>query len=149
VSVPMALGLGLIAAVLVFAMFRMAAAGRTLHYDFADKAAAGDGEMNDIVGNMPIVWAFCGIGRQHRRLAATDAREMAARRPSLAYLEKVRPLHAVLTVALTIGVLAWAIALWHRGAATTGDVVLVTTLGLGILHATRDLAVALVDVTQH
>ena len=149
VSVPMALGLGLIAAVLVFAMFRMAAAGRTLHYDFADKAAAVDGEMNDIVGNMPIVWAFCGIGREHRRFDATVDREMAARRRSLYYLEKVRTLHAVLTVALTIGVLAWAIILWQRGAATTGDVVLVTTLGLGILHATRDLAVALVDVTQH
>ncbi len=33
--------------------------------------------------------------------------------------------------------------------ATTGDVVLVCTLGLSILSATRDLAVALVDVTQH
>jgi ATP-binding cassette subfamily B protein len=39
--------------------------------------------------------------------------------------------------------------LWQRGAATTGDVILVCTLGLSILHATRDLAVALVDVTQH
>src|SRR5262249_37553823 len=58
-------------------------------------------------------------------------------------------LHAVVTMALTIGLLAWAIVLWQRGAATTGDVVLVTTLGLGILHATRDLAVALVDLTQH
>ena len=45
--------------------------------------------------------------------------------------------------------LAWAIALWQRGAATTGDVVLVCTFGLSILSATRDLAVALVDVTQH
>src|SRR5262249_50712559 len=35
------------------------------------------------------------------------------------------------------------------GGATTGDVVLVCTLGLSILNATRDLAVALVDVTQH
>ena len=35
------------------------------------------------------------------------------------------------------------------GAASAGDVVLVCTLGLSILHATRDLAVALVDVTQH
>ncbi|MGH7125921.1 MAG: ABC transporter ATP-binding protein, partial [Stellaceae bacterium] len=34
-------------------------------------------------------------------------------------------------------------------AVTTGQVVLVCTLGFGILHATRDLAVALVDVTQH
>ena len=50
---------------------------------------------------------------------------------------------------LTIGLLAWAIALWQRGAATTGDVVLACTLGLSVLHATRDLAVALVDVTQH
>jgi ATP-binding cassette subfamily B protein len=149
VSVPMALGLALIAAVLVLTMFRLAAAGRMLHHDFADKAAAVDGEMNDIVGNMPIVWAFCGIGREHRRFRATVDREMAARRRSLYYLEKVRTLHAVLTVALTIGVLAWAIMLWQRGAATTGDVVLVTTLGLSILHATRDLAVALVDVTQH
>jgi ATP-binding cassette subfamily B protein len=45
--------------------------------------------------------------------------------------------------------LAWAITLWQRGAATTGDVVLVCTLGISILSATRDLAVALVDVTQH
>ena len=45
--------------------------------------------------------------------------------------------------------LAWVIVLWQRGAATTGDVVLVCTLGLSILSATRDLAVALVDVTQH
>ena len=50
---------------------------------------------------------------------------------------------------LTIALLAWAITLWQNGAATTGDVVLVCTLGLSILHATRDLAVALVDVTQH
>ena len=54
-----------------------------------------------------------------------------------------------MTIVLTIGLLAWAIVLWQRGAATTGDVVLVCTLGLSVLHATRDLAVALVDVTQH
>src|ERR1700739_3624986 len=58
-------------------------------------------------------------------------------------------MHAGVTVALTIALLAWAIVLWQRGSATTGDVVLVCTLGLSILNATRDLAVALVDVTQH
>ena len=35
------------------------------------------------------------------------------------------------------------------GEATTGDVVLICTLGISVLHATRDLAVALVDITQH
>src|SRR4029453_7254404 len=37
----------------------------------------------------------------------------------------------------------------QRGRASAGDVVLVCTLGFTVLHATRDLAVALVDVTQH
>jgi ATP-binding cassette subfamily B protein len=45
--------------------------------------------------------------------------------------------------------LAWAIALWRQGGITTGDVVLACTLSLTVLHATRDLAVALVDITQH
>src|SRR6202023_575722 len=68
---------------------------------------------------------------------------------SLQYLEKLRLGHALLTVALTVALLAWAIMLWQKGAASAGEVVLVCTLGLSILHATRDLAVALVDVTQH
>jgi ATP-binding cassette subfamily B protein len=149
VSAPMAAALLALAGILVVAMFRLAAAGRPLHHEFADKAAAVDGEMVDIVGNMGLVWSFCGIGREHNRLDASLDQEMAARRRSLQYLEKLRLSHAGVTVVLTIGLLAWAIALWQKGAATAGDVVLVCTLGLSILHATRDLAVALVDVTQH
>jgi ATP-binding cassette subfamily B protein len=149
VSVPMAVGLTTIAGMLVLAMFRFAAAGKSLHHDFADKAAAVDGEMVDVVNNLPLVRAFSGMGREHRRFDATLDNEIAARQRSLRYLEKLRLVHAVVTVGLTIGVLAWAIALWQDGAASTGDVVLVSTLGLTILHATRDLAVALVDVTQH
>jgi ATP-binding cassette, subfamily B, bacterial len=149
VSVPMAAVLMALAGILVLAMFRLAAAGRPLHHEFANRAAAVDGEMVDVVGNMPLVWSFCGIGREHSRLDATIDREMAARRRSLLYLEKLRLFHAVVTVVLIIALLAWAIVLWQNGAATAGDVVLVCTLGLSILQATRDLAVALVDVTQH
>ena len=149
VSGPMAAALVVVAVIVVVAMFRLAAAGKPLHHDFADKAAAVDGEMVDVIGNMPVVRAFGGIVREHKRFDATLAREMGARRRSLRYLERLRLLHAVVTVVLTIGLLAWAILLWQRGAATTGEVVLVCTLGLAVLHATRDLAVALVDVTQH
>jgi ATP-binding cassette subfamily B protein len=149
VSVPMAAGLAALAAILVMAMFRLAAAGKPLHHAFADRAAAVDGEMVDVVGNMPLVRAFGGLAHEFRRFGATVTREMQARRRSLLYLEKVRLLHALTTVVLTIGLLAWAVRLWQRGAATPGEVVLVCTLGLSILHATRDLAVALVDVTQH
>ncbi|MBU6457124.1 MAG: ABC transporter ATP-binding protein/permease [Bradyrhizobium sp.] len=149
VSLPMAAGLIVVAGAMVMAMFRLAAAGKPLHDDFANKAAAVDGEMVDVINNMPLVRAFCGLSFEHDRFDATVNRELTARGRSLRYLEKLRILHAGITVMLTVALLAWAIMLWQRGAATTGDVVLVCTLGISILSATRDLAVALVDVTQH
>jgi ATP-binding cassette subfamily B protein len=149
VSLAMSAGLIVIAGIMLMAMFRLAAAGKPLHDDFADKAAAVDGEMVDVISNLPLVRAFCGLSYEHDRFDATVERELDARGRSLRYLEKLRLLHAVVTVVLTIALLAWVITLWQQGAATTGDVVLVCTLGLSILSATRDLAVALVDVTQH
>ena len=149
VSLPMAAALIVLAGTMVTAMFHLAAAGRPLHDDFADKAAAVDGEMVDVINNMPLVRAFCGFRHEHDRFDTTVNREVVARGRSLRYLEKLRILHAGITVVLIIALLAWVITLWQRGGATTGDVVLVCTLGLSILSATRDLAVALVDVTQH
>jgi ATP-binding cassette subfamily B protein len=149
VSPAMAACLAVVGGIVVVALFRLAAAGRPLHHDFANKAAAIDGEMVDVISNMSLVNAFCGTGREHRRFDGIVDQEMAARQRSLLYLEKLRILHAVITVVLTTGLAAWAIALWQRGAITTGDVVLACTLGISVLSATRDLAVALVDVTQH
>src|SRR5579863_3418712 len=149
VSLAMSAALIAIAGGMVMAMFRLAAAGKPLHDDFADKAAAVDGEMVDVINNMPLVRAFCGLSFEHERFDATVRRETAARARSLRYLEKLRLTHAAVTIALTISILAWAITLWQSSGATTGDVVLVCTLGMSILSATRDLAVALVDVTQH
>jgi ATP-binding cassette, subfamily B, bacterial len=149
VSLQMSAVLIVIAGGMVVTMFRLAAAGKPLHDDFADKAAAVDGEMVDVINNMPLVRAFCGLSFEHERFDATVKRELTARRRSLWYLEKLRLTHAAVTVALTVAILAWAITLWQSRSATTGDVVLVCTLGISILSATRDLAVALVDVTQH
>jgi len=64
-------------------------------------------------------------------------------------MEHLRLTHAVLTIFLTAATVAAAIVLWQRGQASVGDLVLVTTLAFSILHGTRDLAVALVDLTQH
>jgi ATP-binding cassette subfamily B protein len=134
---------------MIIAIFHIAAAGKPLHHDFADKAAAVDGEMVDVIGNISMVKAFGGLLREHHRFDRTVARELKARRHSLLYLEKLRLTHALVTVILIVGLLAWAIHLWQRGEATVGDVVLVCTLGITVLSATRDFAVALVDVTQH
>src|SRR5215213_7116616 len=122
VSLPMSAGLVVLAGVMVAGMFHLAAAGKPLHDDFADKAAAVDGEMVDVISNMPLVRAFCGLNHEHDRFDATVDREIAARGRSLRYLEKLRILHAGIPVALTLGLLAWAIKLWEAGEATTGDV---------------------------
>ena len=149
VSPVMTATIAAVAALLVVILFRLAAAGTPLHRGFADKAARVDGEMVDVIGNMQLVRAFGGLAREHRRFEAAVGQEMTARRKSLFYLEKLRLIHAVITIILTLVLLGWALLMWQHGVATTGDVVLVCTLGFTILHATRDLAVALVDVTQH
>ena len=132
---------------MVLVLFRFAAAGKPLHRNFAEKAAAVDGEMVDVLGNMPLVRAFGGMRRERERLGETIGQELGARRRSLLYLERLRLAHAGVTILLTLGLLSWAITLWRR--ASAGDVVMVATLGIAILQTTRDLAVALVDVTQH
>jgi ATP-binding cassette subfamily B protein len=149
VSLPMTIGVMAVALVLVFVLFRVAANGRPLHMAFADRAALVDGEMVDVISNLPLVRAFCGLRREHRRFDSVVDGELTTRRRSLLYLEKLRLTHAVAVVILSVGLLAWAIVLWQRGSATTGDVVLVCTLAFTVLHGTRDLAVALVDATQH
>ena len=98
ISLPMAAGLAVVAGAMVWLMFHLAAAGRPLHHDFASKAAAVDGEMVDVVNNMPLVRAFGGILREHRRFDLTVNHEMDARRRSLFYLEKLRILHAAATM---------------------------------------------------
>lgn len=149
VSVPMALGLAAVCILVVALMFKIAAAGKPLHHDFADKAAAVDGEVVDLVGNMSLVKSFGGLPHEHRRFNRTLDREMTARGRSLRYLERLRLMHALITVGVIFAVLYWVISLWQAKQATSGQVILVATLGLEVLQATRDLAVALVDATQH
>ncbi|QXX73744.1 ABC transporter ATP-binding protein [Methylovirgula sp. HY1] len=149
VNVKMAALLAVIAIMIMILMFRIAAAGRPLHHDFAAKAAAVDGEATDVVSNIVLVKTFSGIAHELGRFTGTLDNEMAARRRSLLYLEKLRLFHAWITIVLIFCLLAWAIILWQHGQATAGQVVLVCTLGLSVLQATRDLAVALVDATQH
>jgi ATP-binding cassette subfamily B protein len=149
ISPVMGLVLVSIAVFLGAVIVRLAAAGRRLHHAYAADAAAVDGELVDIINNMPLVRAFGATLRERERFGARVRREMEARGRSLRYLEKLRLFHAGSTALLSAGLLAWAILLWQAGAASTGDVVLVTTMGFTILHGTRDLAVALVDAIQH
>ncbi|CAH2604743.1 Transport ATP-binding protein CydCD [Rhodovastum atsumiense] len=130
-------------------IFRLARNGTPIHREFATRAAGVDGELVDIISNMSVVRAFGATMREHQRVTGAIGEEMTARRRSLIYLEKLRLLHAVLTAFITAGLLAWGVVMWQHGLATPGDMVLICSLGFTILHGTRDLAVALVDLTQH
>ncbi|WP_153099854.1 ABC transporter ATP-binding protein [Paraburkholderia hayleyella] len=145
----MAAGLLSCSAILAVVLFRLAGRGSARHHQFATRAASVDGELVDVISNMGLVRAFGMTLREQARFGTTVKAEMEARQQSLLYLEKLRLLHAVITALLSAGLLGWALWLWDQGRATSGDIVLVSSLGFTILHGTRDLAVALVDVTQH
>jgi ATP-binding cassette subfamily B protein len=149
VNLTMAGALVAASAALGALIFYLARRGTPLHRSFATKAAAVDGELVDVIGNMGVVRAFGAMFREQSRISSTIGIEMGARRTSLIYLERLRLIHAVITTLLIAGMVAWGITLWQGGAATVGDLVLITSLSFGILHCTRDLAVALVDLTQH
>src|SRR6267378_6680372 len=127
---------------------RLAAQGRHLHQSFAGHAAHVSGDLADIVSNIGLVRAFGAARREQDRLSSKIQDEMQAQRASLRSLERLRLLHAVSVFIVTAGVLAWSVELWRRGKISTGDVVLTTTLGFTVLHASRDFAMALVDMVQ-
>ncbi len=148
VNPAMALALVVVSTSLAGFIFYLARQGAPLHRSFAVQAAAVDGELVDIISNMGVVRAFGATMRERGRIGDTIGGEMHARRRSLVFLEKLRLTHAAVTAGLTAGLLGWGILIWQQGHATAGDMVLICSLGLTILHSTRDLAVALVDLTQ-
>ena len=137
------------AAALGTLIYQLARRGTPLHRAYAESAAKVDGELVDVIGNFSVVRAFGAMRREQYRLARTIGQEMGARRRSLFYLERLRLIHAVVTACAATGMIYWSVRLWQAGDATVGDIVLLTSLAISILACTRDLAVALVDLTQH
>jgi ATP-binding cassette subfamily B protein len=140
--------LTVIVIVLALIIGRLATRGSRLHEDFAGRAAAVNGYLADVVSNIGLVRTFGAAPREHARLSREIEDEMSAQRASLRSLERLRLFHALAVLTVTAGVLLWAVSLWREGRATTGDVVLTTTLGFTVLHASRDLAMALVELVQ-
>jgi ATP-binding cassette, subfamily B, bacterial len=141
--------LAVLAIVIGVVIWRFAARNRHLHDRFATRAAGVTGELTDVIANIGLVRAFAGAARERQRLGERIAAEMSAHCASLGALERLRLFHAVCVFVVSAGVLSWAVLLWRAGRVTAGDVVLTATLGFTVLHASRDLAMALVDLVQH
>jgi ATP-binding cassette, subfamily B, bacterial len=126
----------------------LASHGTQLHQDFAGHAAHVSGDLTDVVSNIGLVRAFGAARREQERLSSKIQDEMQAQRASLRSLERLRLVHALTLFAVTAGVLIWSVELWRRGKISTGEVVLTTTLGFTVLHASRDFAMAVVEMVQ-
>lgn len=126
----------------------LAVRGKSLHEEYAGRAARVTGDLTDIVSNMGLVHAFGATGREKKRVESEIRREMKAQRRSLFSLERLRLFHAITVFAVIAAVLYASVYLWHMGSITTGDVVMIVTLGFTVLHASRDFAMALVNTVQ-
>ncbi len=140
--VAMTMGVGL-------AIYRLAGRGQSLHLSYAREAAEVDGEMLDVVQNLPLVRAYGMIDAEHARMRQRIGGETGMHTLSLRYMEKLRMIHSFVTAFMTTGLLVWAVVLWRMHRATTGDVVMVTTLGFLILNCTRDFAFSMVEAMKH
>src|SRR5216683_3018754 len=126
-----------------------AARGGPLNHAFAERAAEVSGEIVDAVTNHSIVRVFANRARETARLKQALAAENEAHRRALIYIERLRLAHAIAVWVVSGAVLAWAVKLWAAGTITSGDVVVCGSFALALLQASRDLAVALVEVSHH
>ena len=122
--------------------------GKPLHRTYAGAAALTGGDLVDSISNMWTVKAFSARRREWRRHERQFRREASAQSRSWMHLEKTRALHDVALWVMAGTMLSWAVLLWSRGQATSGDVVIVFSLTFRILHSSKDLALSLVDLAQ-
>jgi ATP-binding cassette subfamily B protein len=122
--------------------------GRHLHRGYAAEANHVGGDLVDVIANMWSVKAFSARNRERARLADHFVGEAKAQRASWMYTEQARLLHDVALLVMAGGMLSWAVHLWSRNQITPGEVVVVSALTFRILHGSRDMALALVDMVQ-
>ncbi|RUR51294.1 ABC transporter ATP-binding protein [Vreelandella populi] len=122
--------------------------GRHLHQEFARQSSQIGGEVVDLVSNVWTIKAFSARQQERDRLAHVIGNEARAQRRSWMYVEKARVLHDICLWVMAGSMLLWALWLWTEGSVTSGDVVVVSALTFRILHGSRDLALALVNISQ-
>lgn len=149
IDVWMALALTVFALIVTVGLVRLSYKGRPLHRAYAEQAGHVGGELIDVLTNIWAVKAFAATDRERGRLRDIFAGEAKAQRISWMFTEKNRVFHDVMLWVMAGTMLVWAISLWSQSAITTGDVVVISALVFRILHGSRDLAMALVEIEQH
>ena len=122
--------------------------GDGYHKAFAREASNAGGELIDVIGNIWSVKAFAARRREAERLRGFFRIEADAQRKGWYFVEKIRGLHDVALVGLVGAILYWSLVRWSKGAISVGDVVVVTSLTFRMLNGSRDMAMALIDMSR-
>jgi ATP-binding cassette subfamily B protein len=145
---PMAASLGLFATVATTALILAGQRGRAVHTAYFARASIAAGNITDVISNMWAIKAFSARRREWQRLAEEFHSEADAQRRSWMYTEKTRMGYDFALWVMSAAMSFWAVHSWSMQTITSGDVVIVTALTFRILHGSRDVALALVDVGQ-
>jgi ATP-binding cassette subfamily B protein len=144
----MALAMGVYVIIVTTALIVFGARGRPLHSAYAERSNAVGGELIDVISNMWAVKAFSAREREWGRLRSHFNDEARAQTVSWMFTEKTRVGYDVILWVMAAAMLAWAVYQWTLRAITPGDVVVVSALTFRILHGSRDVAIALIDLVQ-
>jgi ATP-binding cassette subfamily B protein len=144
----MAIAMGVYVVTITGALIAFGSRGRPLHSTYAGKSNHVSGDLTDVISNMWSVKAFSARQREWERLRVNCLDEAQAQRASWMYTEKTRVAYDVILWVMAGAMLAWAVYRWTTHSITPGDVVVVSALTFRILHGSRDVAIALVDVVQ-
>lgn len=129
-------------------LFVVGRRGRPLHATYHARASEVAGNVVDVISNMWAVKAFTAREREWSRLREQFAAEAALQSRSWMYLERTRLFYDVILWAMATVMLIWAVYSWSHRGITAGDVVVITALTFRILHGSRDVTLAFVDLTQ-
>jgi len=140
--------IGFVGVVAAF-MYGIGRRARPLQQAYAEQGSRVGGELVDVVSNIFTVTAFAARDREYQRLRLAFGQEAQAQKRSWLYLEKARAVHDLGLWLMAGAMLIWAVEAWRAGSSMAGDVVLISALTFRILHGSRDLALSLVDASQH
>jgi ATP-binding cassette subfamily B protein len=148
INLGIAAALGILVVLVTGLLIWFGERGRPRHRRYSGQAGNVAGELVDTITNMWAVKAFSARSREAARLRGQFTSEAETQRASWMHVEKARLLHDIILWATAGIVLSWAILLWSSGSITPGDVVVVSALTFRIMHGSRDLAIALVELAQ-
>jgi len=149
VNLYMTSALVIASAIICVILAKMAIKGRHLHIKHAELESHVNAEIQDTISHISLLRSFGRLKKERHILDTHIKSEMDSKWLSVKYMEKLRAVHSLFTMIMSSALLVTIIYLWQIHKATLGDVVLVTSLGVGIINSTRDLAISLVDVSQH